>query len=407
MWWETLGISPDASQKTIKQAYARLLKKTRPDDDPEGFKALRIAYQQALAWQAEQEEDEWELAAPPNNANPSISASAVKGKADDIINNGISTHSSIHVANKNQVETDNSETVLPPQEAQLSAPIIAPEPLADTPTISQLPAPAKLEEPISLAPEAQIEKDWISFQKQFSINLHTEMARANASYWTFIEKLPSFADLEFREHLSHELFRVISEANVKALGQKTLFIKQPVLQYLDQLFDWDQQWQRLREQFGEAQTDAVLVYLTPPSTHHHSEKVTPRNLSYMRRIFAYTLDMVVFFIPLDFILNFLKADYFPSIDSFLMSFLVWLLLYPLVEASQWQGSLGKKIFKLQVVNKHHQRLPLWHAYIRHLITLICLLGFKITIFFNIFLIYRRNLLLQDWISRSYVVGASP
>lgn len=43
-----LGIAADADERTIKLAYAKLLKLTRPDDDPEGFQRLNQAYRQAL-----------------------------------------------------------------------------------------------------------------------------------------------------------------------------------------------------------------------------------------------------------------------------------------------------------------------------------------------------------------------
>lgn len=43
-----LGIAADADERTIKLAYAKLLKLTRPDDDPDGFQRLNQAYRQAL-----------------------------------------------------------------------------------------------------------------------------------------------------------------------------------------------------------------------------------------------------------------------------------------------------------------------------------------------------------------------
>ena len=46
--WNVLGLTPDADSRTIKRQYAALLKKTRPDDDPEGFQRLREAYESAL-----------------------------------------------------------------------------------------------------------------------------------------------------------------------------------------------------------------------------------------------------------------------------------------------------------------------------------------------------------------------
>ncbi|MCP8463911.1 J domain-containing protein [Pseudomonas sp. ZM23] len=46
--WEILGLDAGADERTIKRHYARLLKTTRPDEDPVAFQALREAYEQAL-----------------------------------------------------------------------------------------------------------------------------------------------------------------------------------------------------------------------------------------------------------------------------------------------------------------------------------------------------------------------
>ena len=47
-WWEILGISYDSDLKTIKKAYAKLLKTYNPEEDPEGYQRLREAYDKAI-----------------------------------------------------------------------------------------------------------------------------------------------------------------------------------------------------------------------------------------------------------------------------------------------------------------------------------------------------------------------
>lgn len=49
---DALGVPEDASEKDIKRAYAKQLKLTRPQDDPEGFQRLNEVYQAALSWSA-------------------------------------------------------------------------------------------------------------------------------------------------------------------------------------------------------------------------------------------------------------------------------------------------------------------------------------------------------------------
>jgi hypothetical protein len=46
--YDLLGVPADADERVIRRAYVVALKKTRPDEDPEGFQALHEAYRAAL-----------------------------------------------------------------------------------------------------------------------------------------------------------------------------------------------------------------------------------------------------------------------------------------------------------------------------------------------------------------------
>lgn len=62
--WEILGLPSDADTRSIKRQYATLLKRTRPDDDPEGFQRLREAYEHALNWSDSMRQNATEETAP-------------------------------------------------------------------------------------------------------------------------------------------------------------------------------------------------------------------------------------------------------------------------------------------------------------------------------------------------------
>lgn len=62
--WTLLGLDDDADERAIKRQYAKLLKITRPDDDPEGFQRLREAYERALSWARNRADDEDDFNTP-------------------------------------------------------------------------------------------------------------------------------------------------------------------------------------------------------------------------------------------------------------------------------------------------------------------------------------------------------
>ena len=55
--FQVLGIAETKEEDRIRQRYLSLLKDTNPEDDPEGFKRLREAYEAALRSAAERVEE--------------------------------------------------------------------------------------------------------------------------------------------------------------------------------------------------------------------------------------------------------------------------------------------------------------------------------------------------------------
>ena len=63
--WLVLETEPTKEEERIKQAYRKKLARTNPEDDPEGFKRLREAYELALRLAAQTQEPEEELPKGP------------------------------------------------------------------------------------------------------------------------------------------------------------------------------------------------------------------------------------------------------------------------------------------------------------------------------------------------------
>lgn len=58
--FQILGLSETKEEGQIRQSYLTLLKGTNPEDDPEGFKRLREAYEEAILFAGQQDEEEEE-----------------------------------------------------------------------------------------------------------------------------------------------------------------------------------------------------------------------------------------------------------------------------------------------------------------------------------------------------------
>lgn len=83
--WQLLSLEPGADERSIKRAYAKLLKIHRPDEHPAEFQRLREAYEAALAharWRAEAHDEITDTPPPaPSNPAPLDAPSALRPAA--------------------------------------------------------------------------------------------------------------------------------------------------------------------------------------------------------------------------------------------------------------------------------------------------------------------------------------
>ncbi len=100
--WEHLEIEPTSDTAAIKKAYAKLLKHNKPDKNPEGFRNLRAAYEQALneSWWYEEEEESEEEIAENDGAEHKLSEEVTLVESDFVFST---------ILDSTIVETENAE----------------------------------------------------------------------------------------------------------------------------------------------------------------------------------------------------------------------------------------------------------------------------------------------------------
>ena len=127
---------------------------------------------------------------------------------------------------------------------------------------------------------------------------------------------------------------------------------------------------------------------TKPGNDGTLSNVVPKELPVVyatlgTRILAYLLDVVIVIIPLTMVqVAILGPDFMSPKYSFrtnLISFVVWTLYYGLMESSENQATLGKKICGLMVIDEFGNRLNFTKAALRYLAQIISILplGFGI------------------------------
>ncbi len=428
--WIILGIEEYSDKKTIKMAYAKLLKVTKPDDDPQGFKELHEAYKEALELVSEYKEPtspQW-FTPPEKNKHPisfdddsfqeTVSnksfyqeeggfgnASNEEGESEKPYSTPLDTNTE-----ENSTEIPSDEIAVDSNQVleELEAAYGTPKPTV--PAVKDAQFAVNGEQDYSEAEnfhgaeaQAKLEKDWQYLETQTKLIINTKATKSTVSDWQFLEAIPSMVDLEFRSQASDLVFEIVSEINEISLRKKVLLVKAPILNYLNKLFHWESKWKHYEELYDE-QVEAVFPYLTETSLQNPEGKELSKELHYYRRGAAYLIDMslvYVFYLVQKYILELPDKQNFTIIIG--IGALYGLVIIPLLESSSIQASFGKQALGLKVVNKAGLRMPWYQSIWRAIATSFCMGFFKIVVWINFFLIYKKGVLLQDIMSKSYVV----
>lgn len=326
--WSVLEIEPTEDKREVKRAYARKLKRTRPDEDSAAFQELHEAYKFAcylaengLAIQSDDEEEEESLQ----------SSDAVTFQEE-------SSDDQPHEAPEPEVPPPNFQYLLDHMDALLGA-----------------------------GQEHYFVENWKIFERD--------------------EHLMTDA---FRISLGDAVFaRVI--AHWKACEQQRNepgMLRPAVLHYLDSIFGWSNRYYDLLYGYDYRAEDLEFLndlkdYVPQRASNrfglkggaalHIEEKKKSaaelfdgeeESLPFLRGL-AFLADIVLLALvlyPLDYFSKF-SAQY----DWAFVIFGLYLFFAPLFEFSSWCATPGKRLLGLLALNKQRERLSLAHAYFRAIV----------------------------------------
>lgn len=371
MPWEQLGIEPTQDSRAIKRAYAQRLKQNRPDDNPEGFQRLHQAYKFALQL-------------------------AEAGYVDD------------------DVRLDAALSDEAPAQQQRSS-------------TGNQPLPKQTEMPFTAAVDTSSKnenddlKDALLHQCQQCLQSSAGLSRPEE--WQFLINTPALLDDDFNHALGLDIFACITD-KASASGVKP---HGDVLRYLDSLFNWKGKRSRLYRQFGEEACEWLFALLDQvPSDRdvmrgvrggdlRHSKEAQPQQEATSLAYAGYGIRTLAFLLDIFFVMFAIGLLLVGPINLYtgaqtLSDFWImagspagYLLLTLMMECTPLQGSPGKYLLGLKVVNRYGDRLAVWHNVLRVLAFMATGLLWKVIFIVNAFM---KGRLLHDRISRSFVISPS-
>lgn len=225
--WKTLGITSDSDIKTIKRAYAKLVKKTRPDEYPAEFQQLHAAYRHALdlveRQQSQKKSEVSEFALTATDAEIS------ETQTDKHLTESICVSSEW----RDQEEAQSSEI----EETELTSK----REIAATRDQEFERLMAETDK-LLLDPQASCHRDW----------------------WQFLGNSSWLLENEFNHELGLEVFdRVtdLSSIQIDADQDDRCVLPPDVLTFLNEIFSWDQEKRYLVNEFGLEKTNMIFNVL--------------------------------------------------------------------------------------------------------------------------------------------------
>ena len=384
--WRILQLEATDDTRAIKRAYARLLKTTRPDESPEAFQALHAAYKAAL------KDAETATGAEPGGGRTSPEP---------------------------RFESEAHERAVT-------------EPVP--PERVDPPPPSRDLDHARLA-DSEFERLLARCRELLDAGAARDAGAGRVTAWQFLAESPWMLDSAFQHRLGDSLLQLFLERQDSAPPDE------PLLHYLNQLFDWQGDRGALSGRLGRERLDLLLAPLdSTPSDDSDlirglrgGEKVVrevrreetgetpsaePEELYFTvmgLRLTAMILDWILIgslvampawiVVVINSSINDTDQNTFQWVLSIFLGLVIpiYLVMAVVMEGGgRWQATPGKRMLGLKVMDRNFQPLSFGHNLWRVVcFVLIHSFAAHFVVVINIFL---RGNLVHDRISRSYLIN---
>ncbi len=406
--WAILGIERTADTRLIKRAYAKKLKQTRPDEQPEAFQQLHFAYKSALqeaSWLAARAQEP-ALEEPQTDDRDPAESDQNRPDASDAFASA-ATESDLGVG----LQFEYRE---PPPNIEFAQPAVE---------YTVEPQPFRCD-----ASDDQLEIDRI-LRKAEAV-LFSDAAH-DADAWRFVLESTHILDQAFLDRLGLALLRRITRYfnQEEFIGQGDFGIDVEVLHYLNSVFRWDRYEdapdQYLQNKHGERLFKRIAHYSGKTQTGQRDITSDLRGAKYvkkvirryqtplreyyygngMKRVTALAIDLAIATL-LTFAITLLIDKTIGLTIAQIerlriqMPLATYLVAAWLLESSRYQATPGKKALGLRVTTRNQGRLGYFHGLLRIAIFAVSCIGSWITLLINA---QSGGHFLHDRISRSCVI----
>jgi uncharacterized RDD family membrane protein YckC/DnaJ-domain-containing protein 1 len=399
-WWNTLGLKPDADEKSIKIAYAKLLKENKPDENPSGFQQLHRAYKDALKatklrintqimfdeYEFEEEPDDqldctdvWEQAFTRERP----------AKHSEVPQEGLTPE---REPPQEPIETEPDQNEALSWQQRSSSPLlfINNDPL-DSYELDEIPS----------------QLDCQALLNKIEELMDNEEACNDLDHWNTLLSGPLMDTLDYkvtiREFIFNKLINLPNERYIK-FSLETLVT-------LDTVFRWTE---KRRPAYASEEKPAHRAFIkriddyrshkSDTSTKHQSNKEILNQLylaSRFRRAGSFTVDIIFFLLGLILLIVIMSTTPERFHPLIAVGIFLWLFVISIFESSPLQASPGMLLFKHKLVKLNGTKAGFFQVKFRFTLLLICLVTAKFTAFINLFL--KDSRMLHDRLTGTAVI----